>query len=193
MVCRSLNSCQQERLGEENALPLGGIKFPAKAKLLQSSVGSNNSDGAGREGKESAHRPHHLSSPEEGFSSLDEAGGRGRPPALGQRSPSHVCCAVVRWKELCSPSWSTSECCLPRLSLWVFSSIRGGCCYVVMPQLFLSCFFSSLSFAGSVPSRPADLPWAEMNSRKHTHTGFVSHTAHRWFWSGETEEWSFHL
>lgn len=62
------------------------------------------------------------------------------------------------------------QCCLPRLSLWVFSSISTGCCYVVIPQLFLSCFFSSPSFAGSVPSRPADLPWAEMNSRNYTHT-----------------------
>lgn len=29
-----------------------------------------------------------------------------------------MCCAVVRWKEPCWPSWSTSQCCLPRLSVF---------------------------------------------------------------------------
>lgn len=52
----------------------------------------------------------------------------------------------------------------------MFSSTSGGCHYVVLPQLFLSCFLSSRSFAGSAPSRPADLPWAETNPRNHTHT-----------------------
>lgn len=163
-----MNSWQQERLGEENALPVGGIEFPAQAKLPPSSVGSNSPTitvGPEGKGKHPQTTAPLITRGEVGM------GLGGQADLLHWvRGVQHVCAEVRWWKEPCKPIWSTSECCLPRLSLWVFSSISGGCCYVVIPQLFLSCFLSSLSFAGSVPSRPADLLWAEMSSRNHTHT-----------------------
>lgn len=187
VVYRSLNSCQQERLGEENALPLGGIKFPAKAKLLLSSMGSNSfTKQWSWKGRGIMHRPHQLSPPEVGSSSLAETGGTGRAPTLGQRSPARVCCGEVERAlqaqlELIRVLPPTSE------PLGVFQHQGRLLLRCDTPAISVQLLLA-LSFAGSVPSRPADLPWAEMNSRNHTHTGFVSPTAHRRFWSGETKE-----
>lgn len=54
-VCGSLNSCQLERMGEENALPHGGTKFLDWAKVPLTSDGTkelHNNNEAEREGGE---------------------------------------------------------------------------------------------------------------------------------------------